>query len=514
MRIKILDCTLRDGGYYTNWDFNQDLAAQYFKAFNNLPVDYLEIGYRSNPQREYLGEYFYCPVYVLENARSISKKKLAVMLNEKDVQPEAVDRLLAPCRGLVDLIRIAVDPQHLLRALKVAEAVKQMGFEVAFNVMYMSKWKKDPRFLDGLGQIDGIADYLYIVDSYGGVYPSDVKDTINLVKERTSCPLGFHGHNNMELALINSLTARDHGAAIIDSTVTGMGRGAGNLKTELLLVSLSTESNLKIDFNALGQVVDGFEKLRKEHEWGTNLPYMISGANSLPQKDVMDWVTHRSYSFNSIIQALQNQHQGVEDNEKLGEFKASARKETAVIIGGGPNAALHHKAIKEFIGRKESICIIHASSKNAAQYADAKVDQYFCLVGNEGHRLERIFDNLSAFRGKGVLPPYPRKMGTYVPQSLRSKCQELAAITFTDQLKDSHTVLALQTALETGARTIYLVGYDGYQDSTITQLEKQLSEENEMTFKTFTAHTKIPLKALTPTNYHGVEINSVYAELI
>jgi 4-hydroxy 2-oxovalerate aldolase len=512
--MKILDCTLRDGGYYTNWDFSKDLVDSYFNSFNRLPVDYLEIGYRSNPMKEYLGEFFYCPTYLLHQLKTLSNKKLAVMLNEKDVRPEHVKSLLEPCKGTITMVRIAVDPQNFSRAVPLAEKVKSLGFEVAFNVMYMSKWKEEGTFLNEVKNVDGIADFLYLVDSYGGVFPQDVINTLRLVREKTSCPLGFHGHNNIELALINSLTAIEHGAVIVDATITGMGRGAGNLKTELLLTSINATSGLEIDFNSLSTVVDVFEKLKPQHEWGTNLPYMISGANSLPQKDVMEWVTRRFYSFNSIIRALQNQKAGREDNEKLNVFKPVEKHKTAVIIGGGPNAVGHSIAVKEFIRKQSDVCIIHASSKNANFYSDLAVEQFFCLVGNEGHRLEKVLQNIGTFHGLCVLPPYPRKMGTYIPHALKEKVYELPSINFTDALKDSHTALALQTALDLGVSQVYLVGYDGYLGQSITQLEKTLSEENEFTFSNFILNSRCLIYSITPTCYKGIKVKSVYEELI
>jgi 4-hydroxy 2-oxovalerate aldolase len=515
--FKILDCTLRDGGYYTNWDFSPELVQTYFKSFNDLPVDYLEIGYRSNPMDEYLGQYFYCPVYVMEQARQLSNKKLVIILDEKNVKPEHVQALLKPCVGLIDMVRIALDPEKFGRALKLAEEIKKLGFAVGFNTMYMSKWKQNTAFLDELRFVGDVADYFYMVDSYGGVYPQDVIDTIHMVKERTPIKLGFHGHNNMELGLINSLTAVQHGAEIIDATVTGMGRGAGNLKTELLLTALNARDGLEVDFNALSTVVDGFEKLQQDYGWGTNLPYMVSGANSLPQKDVMEWVTRRFYSFNSIIRALHNQKQKIQDNQKFALFKPNKQYEQVVIVGGGPNASLHQQAVKEFITRsKKSVCLIHASSKNAGAYEGMPVDQFFCLVGNEGHRLEHVFKHeLTNFKGQCILPPFPRKMGTYVPAAVTDQCFELGSITFTDRLHDSHTALALQSALVLGAQSILLVGYDGYQDKTITQLEKSLSDENEFlidVFKQFAPGKT--LNAITPTNYKNLSMVSVYSYLV
>jgi 4-hydroxy 2-oxovalerate aldolase len=513
--MKILDCTLRDGGYYTNWDFSADTVKAYLKSFNKLPVDYLEIGYRSNPMKEYLGEYFYCPVYLLEEARSLSNKKLVIILNEKDVRPEHVHALLSPCVGLVDMVRIALDPLQLGRALKLASEIRKLGFEVGFNVMYMSKWKQFGSFLDEIKHVGEVADYFYMVDSYGGVYPTDVIETIQMVKERTECKLGFHGHNNMELGLINSLTAIQHGVEIVDVTITGMGRGAGNLKTELLLTALNAKDGLDVDFNALSNVVDVFEQMQQQHGWGTNLPYMVSGANSLPQKDVMEWVTRRFYSFNSIIRALQNQKRGVKDNEQLPLFIPEEKFSNAIIIGGGPNAVLHATGVLAYLDQHPDTCIIHASSKNANYYKMAKVPQFFCLVGNEGYRLEKVFDDLGGFNGKCVLPPYPRKMGTYIPITIKENTFELDAIDFTDRLNDTHTALALKTSIQLSVKSIMIVGYDGYQDTSLSQQERSLSEENENLFTSFqNKHPEVEIAAVTPTNYKSLPTVSIYQYLI
>jgi 4-hydroxy 2-oxovalerate aldolase len=510
--IKILDCTLRDGGYYTNWDFEKHIVDSYLNCLNELPVDYLEIGYRNNPKKDYQGKYFYSPLFELQDIRLKSNKKIVIILDEKDVNPQDVKALLTPCIGLVDMVRIALAPENLVRALKLAEELRKMNFEVGFNVMYMSKWKENPSFISNLSQLGDLADYFYMVDSYGGVYPKNVIETIELVREKTDVKLGFHGHNNLELALINSLTAIEHGVEIIDTTVLGMGRGAGNLKTELLLTVLASKFGAEVDFNALGLLVQSFEGLQKEHEWGTNLPYMISGSNSLPQKDVMDWVTARYYSLNSIVRALDNQSQGIQDNEKFETLKTEKVK-NVMIIGGGPSARTHAEGIEEFISKTEDISIIHASSKNAKQYLHLKVPQYFCLVGNEGYRMEKVFENLSNFQGTCVLPPFPRKMGTYVPDQIKEKCFELKQISFTSELIDSHTTLALETALNMSPENIFMIGYDGYINSTMSSTERILAEENTRLFAEFKKKSEVNLISFSPTTYSPLEVESVYSIL-
>lgn len=512
--FKILDCTLRDGGYYTNWDFDKDLVKTYFKSFNKLPVDYLEIGYRSNPMSTYLGEYFYCPPHVLRSCKELSNKKLVIILNEKDVRPSMVDVLLRPCLGYIDMVRIAIDPQNFKRALLLAETIKKMGFEVGFNVMYMSNWESEKEFLGQIKEIKGIADYFYMVDSFGGVYPEDVRKTYELVKNQTDVKIGFHGHNNLEMGLINTLTAIECGVDIVDATITGMGRGAGNLKTELLLTALNSKEELEVDFNALSEITGLFSTIQKSYEWGTNLPYMVSGGNSLPQKEVMEWVSKRFYSFNSIIRALHNQKTGVSDNQEYPKITKDRKFKEAIIIGGGPSAQMHFDAIKEYIQEKDAgeVCIIHSSSRNAKAFNKLKADQYFCLIGSEGQRLEKVFNNLGRFESQCILPPFPRKMGTYVPDVITSSTYELEAFALQDMPQDSATVLAIELAIALQCEELSIVGYDGYSENNLGQKEHELFLENDQIFRSY-IDNGIKLHTLTPTKYKNIPVESIYGKL-
>jgi 4-hydroxy 2-oxovalerate aldolase len=477
-------------------------------------VEYLEVGYRSKPMPGYLGEYFYCPLNTLKFLKKYSSKKLAIILNEKDVRAEDAEELLVPIQDYVTMVRMAIDPRNFSRALNLARKVKELGFEVAFNVMYMSTWKEHKEFIDMLPEVNNIADYFYMVDSFGGVYPSEVKETIELVRSKTDVKLGFHGHNNLEMALANTLTAIDEGVDIVDATITGMGRGAGNLKTELLLTVLNSKGVLDFPYNNLSKTVDDFIKLQDFYQWGTNLPYMVSGANSLPQKQVMEWVSKRYYSFNSIIRALDNQSQGKEDNTKLEklDFGKEKKYSGALIVGGGPSVVKHAHAIELFLNNNPNIIVIHASSKNALSFINIPNDQYFCLVGNEGHRLEEVFKGQN-IDGKCILPPYPRKMGTYVPLKLKEKAYELENVEFTDFYKDSHTSLALQSALALKLQTIYLTGYDGYSGDNIDEKEQELFMENEYLFSRMKTIFDIDLMSLTPTKYSKLSSSSVYSKI-
>tara|TARA_R110002072_G_scaffold289873_2_gene457221 strand:- start:18311 stop:19840 length:1530 start_codon:yes stop_codon:yes gene_type:complete len=507
--MKILDCTIRDGGYYTNWDFNKELVVTYIKAFNELPVDYLEIGYRSKKMSGYHGEYFYCPDYVIKEIRHLSTKKLGVMLNEKDVQINDLENLLGSIKGLIDLVRIAVTPSNFKRSLELARSIKKMGFEVGINVMYMSKWEEEKNFIEEIEGVEEVADYFYMVDSYGGVYPEDIEKIYKLVRSKSSVPIGFHGHNNLEMALINTLTAIDNGVAIVDATITGMGRGAGNLKTELLLTSLNAKGKIELNFNKLSMIVDPFSKMMEEFNWGTNLPYMVSGANSLPQKDVMEWVFKRFYSFNSIITALSNKSKGLKDNLELKDFYPNFESEKVLIIGGGPSGAAHSEAIGKFLDFNSDVTVIHSSSKNVIHSNNITNRQIHCLAGNEGHRLESIFENVTSGNRMAILPPYPRSMGTYLPSFFKDNVFQLKEVSVTNEFKDSVTAIAIETALTLNAKEIYIIGYDGYNDS-VSSNEVELFNENENLFLKL-KNLNVEFLSLVPTKYKSLPTSSIYS---
>jgi len=508
--MKILDCTIRDGGYYNHWDFSLPIAEKYFRSMNQLPIDILEIGYRSRPQKNYEGKYFYCPDFVIEQARNWApSKELAIMLNEKDCRIEDLDYLLTPCNGLINTIRMAIAPSRFLDALELAEGIKKRGFKVGFNIMYMSTLSVDTPFFNHISKLNGLVDYFSLVDSYGGIYPEKVREIIGICKSATSIPIGFHGHNNIELAFANSLSAIEAGCELVDATIMGMGRGAGNLKTELWLTHCSTKEGLNVDFNILGELVSQFEELQNVYQWGTNLPYMVSGANSLPQKDVMDWVTKRFYSINSIIRALHNQKNGEQDNLKLPEFMPENKLKRALVVGGGPSILEHLNGLLTFLRNNPDIGIVHASSKHANIFRELPNRQFYCLVGNEGHRMENVFNGLENVTGECILPPFPRKMGTYLPNAMKARSFELRKVLFNNKIDDSHTALALQVSIDLGVDTIYIAGYDGYPNQSVSGKEQDLINENNYLFNKAITHFK-SIAAITPSRYEINEQLSLY----
>ena len=507
--IRILDCTLRDGGYYTHWDFDSGVVDSYLSAMEKLPVSYLELGYRNNPESGYLGKFGYTPIPVIEGLKKKTTKKLSLMLNQKSVEVGDLDSLVSPLRGLVDMVRLAVDPANFDKALVLAEAVKARGFETGFNMMYMSKWDRYDSLYGKLRGLNGVADAFFMVDSFGGMTPGDVGRISRAVLGQVKCPVGFHGHNNLQMALANSLAAIEAGVARVDATVLGMGRGAGNLNLELLLTFLSRNAGLDVDFNELGSAVSAFSPLQEKYSWGTSLPYMISGTYSFPQKEVMDWVTNRVYSFNSIVRALNNRIGHKEDNAKYPLLPHDRKYSGVLVIGGGRTVRSHISAIRQFLDSRPDTAVVLATSRHASLFLDVNADIYYCLDGSEASRLTANVGK-DRFRGTCVLPPYPRVMGTDVPEYARESTYELEKVDVVDAFRTSITSIALQLASELSEGKVFLAGYDGYPGNVLSEKEATLTNENNSIFRDYAGKTGRKPVSLTPTIYKSLEVNSIY----
>lgn len=506
-KFQILDCTIRDGGYYTNWDFSDKLVVTYLEAMDKLPVDFIEIGYRNKKHKEYRGEFFYCPASTILKVQKITSKPIVIILNERDLKTNEIEDLLRPCLNKISMVRMAIDPKNITRAKKKAVLIKKMGFTVAFNIMYLSNWINNRDFLKHINNIENYVDYFYMVDSFGSVFPKDLEKLILEIKKITNVKLGFHGHNNLELALANTIIAINNGISIVDSTILGMGRGSGNLKTELLLSIFSKET--QINFDVLSRVLEFFYQLKKKENWGTNLAYMIAGVESIPQKKIMDWIGNKFYSLNSIVSALNSSIQSTKTNN----FKSLVCKENsgAIIVGGGNSIIEHFQAIQTYININRNKLLIFSSTRYLKLFESFENEIFICLVGNENERLTKAQVTLKS-NMNFVLPPEPRELGTFIPKDLKSNIFEIKKSEFEKNIAASHCSTAIESILSLKIKKAELIGFDGYLSKKKSSKEDLLFNENEFIFKK-AKQFGLKLVSLTPTLYNNLTSDSIYSRI-
>lgn len=525
MQWSILDCTFRDGGYYTNWDFQHKLVQNYLRTMADLPIEYVELGYRNPSQANYAGEYYYLPNSTLRSLcdTELSGLKLAVMLDAKLCNPNDVPNLLEGCQNSVQLVRMAVDPAKLDHGIALAKAVKSCGFEVGLNLMYLSRLQDNFDMLLNFEKLDSVVDYLYLVDSFGSCFPEQVKQAIQFAKDRLPQKIGFHGHDNINLAFANALAAIEAGADIVDSTVLGMGRGAGNLRTELIVAYLGQLTGKAIDLSSLADLLETFQTMKDHYRWGAELPYIVSGMADLPQKDVMEWLGKKRYSTSVVVQTLQGSQQNGLQSQPYTKLSDSIKPlglqdvKTCVIVGGGQTAAQHASSIAEYV-RKQQGLLIHSSLRNAEFYTNSNVRQVVCLPGREAEKLKgRATRDLHQQFLAYVLSSGPR-MTASVPGDLTTRTFEVDPVTQSHSNsqsalmeQDSPLGIALSVAQTLGVETIYLAGFDGYPGGNEVQQELALEVQDILDLFA-TSHVDIRVRSLTPTRYN-VPQQSIYALL-
>jgi 4-hydroxy 2-oxovalerate aldolase len=284
-KLSILDCTLRDGGYYNEWKFSDEFVANYLEVIAATDVSILEIGYR-NPTSCSAAEY---EQYINKVAgeTSLDSVALAVMIDAKKFARERkgfgsmINPLfLSAPQSQISMVRIAVHYKQLSNIGDLVNIFSDLGYRVVVNLMQIDMASKEELTaqVDIINNMEKI-EALYIADSLGSMNAERVTNLFQFFNQACGKPLGFHAHDNKKLALLNTQTAILEGAEYIDSTLMGMGRGAGNVKTEQVLPKLySTPSGMK---ELQRFLVDYLTPLHDQYLWGEDVLYHFAADNAM-----------------------------------------------------------------------------------------------------------------------------------------------------------------------------------------------------------------------------------------
>lgn len=281
--LKVLDCTMRDGGYYTSWSFETELVNEYLKAMEKSKVDAVEIGFRSPPKKEG-GRFAKVSDYFIEKKLYIPNiEYLGVMINASEIDYKLAKKIFCKCKDSpINLIRSAVHFNKISEAEPTLRVLKKLGYTTTINLMQVADKSYD-EICNAAKEIRkwGHIDVLYLADSLGGMDHDTVNYAFQAIREEWEGPMGFHAHNNKGQALDNTLEAVDVGVEWVDSTIMGMGRGPGNTETEYLLNELNKryfefDTEIIYDF-----VIAYFQELKNEYNWGPSLFYYLSAEYNI-----------------------------------------------------------------------------------------------------------------------------------------------------------------------------------------------------------------------------------------
>jgi len=521
--VKVLDCTLRDGGYYNNWNFDFSLVKNYIEAIKLSRIDIIEIGFRFLNKVDDFGPFAYSDNKFLDSFDISSSLEVAVMIDAKEFINfyPSIDEIISSnftlakeCR--IDIVRIATNIENLNVCYKISKSLKSLGYKVFLNLMQVDLLVEEDlkQTIQEITSWDTINTF-YFADSFGNMNESSVNRTIKIIRKYWHKDIGIHAHDNKGHALMNSICALNLGINYIDSTIQGMGRGAGNTKTENLLVELKDKKIGDYEPEAVFLVaLNEFQDLKDKYNWGSSIFYYLSAVHGIHPSYIQEMISDGRYSSVEILEAIKvltNEVSSSYSFENLLNVLSRTSMKTgswsvrdfcsnrdALIIGSGPSSKKYLKEIKTFIKTNKPLVLCLNVNKD---FPDTLVDYY---VACHESRIAMELKLYKALRKPLIIP------SSRIPEEIRTFFNGVKTLDYGLSISDiditsseygcclsSPLVLiyALNLLNESKAKRVFITGIDGY----IASDEKQNIMLREIS--NFNAKTRLELFSLTPTSY-------------
>jgi CMP-N-acetylneuraminic acid synthetase len=280
--FKILDCTIRDGGYLNNWMYSFEEVIDIYKASSLAGIEYFEVGFICNSDQKQSNGIWWniseIDLTLLKRENPLGSKLAAMILIEN------VHKINHKIPHL-DMIRILVNPQKIELAANIQffkehiNKLTSVGYDVSINIAYVDVLSFDDfeRLLELIRNVPSIK-YVCIADTFGSISTTKLKYLIRLIRYHTNAKIGFHGHNNTQRAIHNSIEAVRNGATLIDVTLQGKGRGGGNTPSEIFLQHVNHLFNTNYNILPLLHLLDNYNISENDK---LNILYTISGLKKI-----------------------------------------------------------------------------------------------------------------------------------------------------------------------------------------------------------------------------------------
>jgi 4-hydroxy 2-oxovalerate aldolase len=494
-KITVLDCTLRDGGYCNNWEFGNGNIKRIVHGLIESGVDYVECGFLTDRVVYNAQKTKYTNFEQLKSIVPKEKngKKCLVMVNYGEYAAKDIPHRSETC---VDGIRVAFHKKDYINAIKLCQEIKNKGFYVFVQPMVSMNYSDDEfvSLIDAVNQIDPTS--FYVVDSFGTMKRKDLMHYITLA-DKHLCPdicLGFHAHNNLQLAYSNAqyLVETDlNRSLIIDVSVHGMGRGAGNLNSELFLEYLNDRLCCKYNIKSILSLLDeSISRFYEEKPWGYSLPNYLSAihmihpnyATYLSSKktltyeamdDIFGMVDSKkgfeydeTYIESLYVRYLSNGCESISLNSELHD---TVKDKKILLIAPGRNALLQKDRIIAFAKNHSPIIV---SINHDYPYLNCDYD----FVSN----MRRFRQLPKEVYGKTIVTSNIDFSGTFSRVDYNSLLNPI------DGVRDNAGLMAIKLFANLECSDIYIAGFDGYRnddDSNFETKEMVVANSSEMVKK-------------------------------
>ena len=307
--IKVVDCTIRDGGLVNNFYFDDEFVRNLYTANVAAGVEYMEFGYKASKEifdvKEF-GKWKFCDEQDIRDIVGDNNTDLKISVMADVGRTDYKKDIIPKTDSVIDMIRIATYINTIPAAIEMIHYCAEMGYETTINIMAVSTAAESELdlALDLLAQSE--VGTIYLVDSYGSLYPEQIRrlaDKYLKVAEKYGKKVGIHAHNNQQLAFANTIEACTVGISYLDATMSGMGRGAGNCNMELLLGFLR---NPKYSLNPVLKFLQNqMLPLKKTGlVWGCDVQYMLTGQQNQHPRTAIAFTAEQREDYAAFYQSL------------------------------------------------------------------------------------------------------------------------------------------------------------------------------------------------------------------
>ena len=469
--VHVLDCTLRDGGYCNQWKFGFENTKKITKGLVDSGIDIIECGFLSNKVIYDKNVTKFCTIEQIAEVipKNRNNKLFVAMMNygEYDINSLPVNN-----GSSIDGIRVAFHKKDLREALKICKDINEKGYKVFVQAM-VSMCYSDEEFLELIKLVNDLEPYaFYIVDSFGMMKNKDLIRLFYMVEYnlKKDIWIGFHSHNNMQLAYSNAQTLvglETNRNILIDSSIYGMGRGAGNLNTELFIQYLNENNDGNYELKPLLIVIDEIlNNFYQKNYWGYSLPNYISAvhnahpnyASFLDDKktltveemneifDMMDDEKKISYDKGYIENLYLNYMEmgRVQENHKE-ELKRILSSKKVILIAPGKTSAIERKNIRDKADSEDVLLI-------SVNFNYAYADPNYIFISNI-----RRFKELNDTEKKKCIVT-----SNISTNEVFFKTPYKELINSIDAVNDNAGLMAINFLIQYGVEEIMLAGFDGY----------------------------------------------------
>ncbi len=476
MSTQILDCTLRDGGYINDWRFGKKTIVSILEKLEKANIDIIECGFLTRMVKDEACSLFNDIAQieeVLPRQERTAMYVAMIAIGEKELHPSE----LAPFDGKsLEGIRLTFHKGEIDQAIEWARIIQEKGYKV-FMQPVGTGFYTDMELLRLGEKMNQLQPYaFYIVDTLGSMYRNEVSHRFYLIDEnmRPEIHLGFHGHNNLQLAFSNAQILgkiQTKRTLILDSSVNGMGRGAGNLPTELITQYINKNIASRYDVTMVMDIYDEYiSAIRKKFEWGYSVPYHIAASNvchpnyasylinkqTLTMKDIEKIIQSIPEEYKilydqSLIEELYVRYQSksIDDSAAVQEISGWLSGRKILLLAPGKSLVSHYDSILRFVKEEHPFVI-------SINFADARYPIDACFVSNH-KRMDTI--------GREI-----RRMGglrTILTSNIAGGggCVYVNYACYTngdDMVSDNAGLMLLSLLKRCGAHTVCLAGFDGF----------------------------------------------------